>query len=114
MMLIDEDGDDWIWQERGNKMCKEVIKGWEMPNYPPNQTPNQTKQNTKPNTRHQTPNQTKHQPAMMVVELLLTMMMINNVMTNSDNGNYDPFPPFLKIKVDFSQYKNILADSKAM
>ena len=71
MMLIDEDGDDWIWQERGNKMCKEVIKGWEMPNYPPNQTPNQTK--------HQTPNQTKHQTAMMVVELLLTMMMINNV-----------------------------------
>ena len=58
-MLIDEDGDEWIWQERGNKMCKEVIKGWEMPNYPPNQTPNQTKQNTKPNTRHQTPNQTK-------------------------------------------------------
>ena len=52
-MLIDEDGDEWIWQERGNKMCKEVIKGWEMPNYPPNQTPNQTK--------HQTPNKTPDQ-----------------------------------------------------
>ena len=98
-MLIDEDGDDWIWQERGNKMCKEGHKRLGNAKLP-----------TKQNTRHQT----KHQPAMMVVELLLTMMMINNVMTNSDNGNDDPFPPFLKIKVDFSQYKNILADSKAM
>ena len=89
-MLIDEDGDEWIWQERGNKMCKEGHKrlGNAKLLTKPNQTPD-TKQNT-------TPDQTKHQTAMMVVELLLTMMMINNVMTNSDNGNYDPFPPFCR------------------
>ena len=92
-MLIDEDGDEWIWQERGNKMCKEGHK--RLGNAKLLTSPNQTKRQTPNKIPDTKPNQTKHQPAMMVVELLLTMMMINNVMTNSDNGNYDPFPPFL-------------------
>ena len=35
VMIVDEDDDDCIWQERAIK-CAWSIKGWEMPNSPPN------------------------------------------------------------------------------